>query len=96
MTDKELSDWEHHIKANVGRRERYQQTTDLREATWLWREMLRLYTLDDCAERLGQEASLFLVTLDMAHEDNDTCECHRCTRDALDEGRDDGSLHAGF
>lgn len=92
MTDKEISDWEHHVKANEGRRERYRRTTDLREATWLWREMLQLFTLDDCAERLGQEASLWLICMDIAHEDNDECDCHHCRSEA----DDDGSLHAGF
>lgn len=34
----------------------------LDDAVWRWRERLSLTTLDDCAERLAQEASLFLVT----------------------------------
>lgn len=98
MTDKELQDWEYHREVNRVRRERYYRTTDLREAEWLWREIYQLTTIDDCVERLSQEAGLFLVTLDLAHEDNDTCNCHSCTRDALREerGKDDGSLHAGF
>lgn len=28
-------------------------------AVWNWREKLSLTTLDDCAERLGQEAALY-------------------------------------
>lgn len=93
MNDKELQAWEQHREANRHRRERYYRTTDLREAEWLWREIFQLSTIDQCVERLAQEAALFLLCLDIAHADNDECECHRCRGI---EGDDDGSLHAGF
>lgn len=70
MTDKELAAWKSHQEANKERRERYTRTTDLREAMWLWREMLQLHTIDDCVERLAQEASLYLVVRETFDEDD--------------------------
>lgn len=36
----------------------------LEDCFWLWRERLKLFEVDDMVERLAQEASLFLISVD--------------------------------